>query len=147
MTAAIDGPTTRAAFMLTLFSVMALLTSSGPTSSSTKVRRAGVSTTATKPSPMATANTIQSCTAPVTVSSPSSSARDAAAIWVAISSLRVSKRSTTTPPSGPKKVTGRNWQAVTRPSSVLLPVSCSTSQPWATVCIQVPASETAWPPK
>ena len=52
MRAAIDGPTTRAAFMLTLFSVTALLTSSGPTSSSTKVRRAGVSTTVTKPRPI-----------------------------------------------------------------------------------------------
>ncbi len=142
-TAAMAGPTTRAALMLTLLSVTALLTSSGPTSSSTNVWRAGLSTTVTKPRAMATTKTIHSCTAPDTVRSPSTSASTADAIWVTTRRRRVSTRSTITPPSGPKNVTGRNWQAVTRPSIVLLPVSWRTSQPWATVCIHVPASEIA----
>ena len=137
----------RAAFMFTLFNVTALLTSSGPTSSSTIVRRAGVSTTATTPRPTATTKTIQSWTAPVTVRTPRRVARAPAATWVMIRMRRVSKRSTITPPMGPRNVTGRNWQAVTMPRTVLDPVSWRTSQPWATVCIHVPAIDTAWPPK
>ena len=38
-------------------------------------------------------------------------------------------------------------QAATRPSDVPEPVSSSTSQPWATFCIQVPTRLTAWPAK
>ena len=78
---------------------------------------------------------------------PSTSASIADAIRVTTRRRRVSTRSTTTPPSAPKNVTGRNWQAVTRPSIVLLPVSWRTSHPWATVLIHVPAREIAWPPK
>ena len=44
-----------------------------------------------------------------------------------------------TPPHGPKNSTGKICRAMTRPSAVPEPVSLSTSSPWATVCIQVPA--------
>ena len=40
---------------------------------------------------------------------------------------------------------GRVWSATTAPSAVPEPVSFSTSQDWAIICIQVPTSETAWP--
>ena len=40
---------------------------------------------------------------------------------------------------------GPNCSAVTMPSAVPELVSSSTSQSWATRCIQVPVSETSWP--
>ena len=54
-------------------------------------------------------------------------------------------RSATTPAYGPSSSVGRVWRAMTAPSAVAEPVSSSTSQDWAIICIQVPASETAWP--
>ena len=46
----------------------------------------------------------------------------------------------------PNKV-GMNCTATMNPTCVGLLVILSTSQPIATVCIQVPMSETSWPPK
>ena len=40
-----------------------------------------------------------------------------------------------------------NWAAATTPSHNGSWVSISTSQAWATDCIQVPIREIAWPPK
>ena len=54
-------------------------------------------------------------------------------------------RSATTPAYGPSSSVGRVWRAMTAPSAAAEPVSSSTSQDWAIICIQVPASETAWP--
>ena len=66
---------------------------------------------------------------------------------VVISSLRFGKRSASSPPQAPKSNIGRNCRAVVRPTARPLPVRLSTSQSAATVCIQVPESETSWPTK
>ena len=69
------------------------------------------------------------------------------AICSTIISLRLSTRSATTPPYGANSRTGSVCSATTRPSSVLEWVSTRTSQDWAVICIQVPASEIDWPVK
>jgi hypothetical protein len=56
-------------------------------------------------------------------------------------------RSATTPAYGPSSNVGSVCRATTRPIAVPEPVSSSTSQDWAIICIQVPASEIDWPPK
>jgi hypothetical protein len=48
-----------------------------------------------------------------------------------------------TPPQTPNNSSGRNWSAVVSPRATPLPVSLSTNQPWATICIQVPVSDTS----
>ena len=55
-------------------------------------------------------------------------------------SFQRSNRSTSTPPHTPKSSIGRNWRAVAVPIATGLPVSSSTSQSWATRCIQVPTT-------
>ena len=65
----------------------------------------------------------------------------------AIINLRLSTRSATTPPYGPSSSTGNVCSATTTPILVPEPVSTSTSQDCATVCIQVPTREMAWPRK
>ena len=67
--------------------------------------------------------------------------------WVTYSTRRLSIRSANTPPSGPNRNIGRNRAAVVRPSWVPLWVRSSTTNDWATVCIQVPATETSCPKK
>ena len=67
--------------------------------------------------------------------------------WVTRSTRRLSIRSANTPPSGPNRNIGRNLAAVVRPSWVPLWVRSSTTKDCATVCIQVPATETSWPKK
>ena len=52
-----------------------------------------------------------------------------------------------TPAMAPKSSRGRNCRAVTSPSAVPLPVSFSTSQAWATFCMNEPAIEIDWPVK
>ncbi len=59
---------------------------------------------------------------------------------------RLSTRSAITPPYGPSSRIGVIWTATSSPSAVPESVSVSSSQPWAMVCIQVPTSDTAWPP-
>ena len=51
------------------------------------------------------------------------------------------------PPQAPKRRIGRNWSAVVMPTATPLPVSARISQISATVCIQLPDSETSWPAK
>ncbi len=77
--AAMAGPTTRATLMLIVLRVMALLSRSAPTISSTTVWRAGLSTTVTTPRSTASTNTIQTATTSVTVSRPSTRAMTPAA--------------------------------------------------------------------
>ena len=67
--------------------------------------------------------------------------------WVRYSTRRLSIRSANTPPSGPNRNIGPNLAAVVRPSWVPLWVRSSTRKDCATVCIQVPATETSWPKK
>ncbi len=146
-TPAMAGPTMRAPFMTTLLRVTALVRRSGPTISNTKVWRAGMSKALTMPRASANAKTIQRRTDPVSTISPSTAARTPETAWVANRKWRLSTRSATTPPVGPSTSIGRNWKAITRPSHVPLPVSCSTSQPSATLCIHVPLTEMICPKK
>ncbi len=124
-----------------------MTTRSAPTISITKLCRAGLSIAFTEPRANTSAMTIQTSTAPVTASPNRTRAGIAIAAWVAISSLRLSKRSASTPPYAPKSRIGANWLAVVRPTANPLPVSWSTSHISATICIQFPLSETTWPAK
>ena len=62
-----------------------------------------------------------------------------------IISRRLSSRSATTPAYGPSSSVGSVCNATTSPIAVPDEVSSSTSQDWAIICIQVPASDTDWP--
>ena len=53
----------------------------------------------------------------MTVSRPRARARTAADAWVTKSSLRLSRRSATSPPKEPASSMGRNWRARTMPTS------------------------------
>jgi hypothetical protein len=64
-----------------------------------------------------------------------------------MSSLRRSTRSAIAPPQGPSRSDGRPPAARTRPSEAAEPVSCSTSQPIAVCCKNVPLAETTCPAK
>jgi len=61
--------------------------------------------------------------------------------------LRLSCRSASDPPSGPNNRIGPNASAVSIPRATPLPVSWSTSQAAATICIHVPVTEIACPMK
>ena len=146
-TPAAAGPTIRALCTITLLSATALTVRSGPTSSVTKLWRAGLSSALTAPRANTSANTIQTSTAPPIVSAHSVSAGTAISAWVTISSLRLLMRSASTPPIAPKTRIGRNCSAAVRPTAVPVPVSFTTSHISATVCIQLPESEITWPAK
>ncbi len=81
---------------------------------------------------------------PVTVNTPSTTARAAATDCVQIRSRRLSNRSATTPPSGASSSVGKNWAAMTAPRAEPRPVSSSTSQDNPSSCIHVPLNETSW---
>jgi hypothetical protein len=74
---------TRAEFITTLLRLTALGRSSRPTSSRTKVWRAGLSTRFTKPRKVASMKTCHSRTAPTAVRRPKVRARTPATDWVA----------------------------------------------------------------
>ena len=135
------GPTIRALWTITEFSATALTVRSGPTSSVTKLWRAGLSSALIAPRVKTSAKTIQTSMCPPTVRPHSASAGSAISAWVTISSLRLLMRSASTPPIAPKTRIGRNCSAATRPTAVPEPVSFTTSHISATVCIQLPESE------
>ncbi len=137
----IPGPTARAAFTVTEFSVMALRSSSWPTISRTNACLAEFSNALLRPGMTASTQTSQSRTTPAIVSRPSRSAWQPIAICSAIMSRRLSTRSATTPPYGASSKIGTAWSATTKPRSVLECVSVRTSQDWPVICIQVPTSE------
>ena len=83
----------------------------------------------------------------MSVSANSASAGSAIAAWVAISSRRFGTRSATSPPHAASPSIGANWSAAAIPTATPLCVSWSTSHVSATVCSQVPLSETSWPRK
>ncbi len=141
------GPTARAAFTVTEFSVIALRSSSRPTISRTNACLAEFSKALFRPRMTARRQTSQNVTAPSTVSSPSTRAWQPMASCRTIISLRLSTRSATTPPYGARSRTGSVCSATTSPSLVLECVSTRTSQDCAVICIQVPASEIDWPAK
>ena len=66
---------------------------------------------------------------------------------VAITSLRLSNRSATTPAKSPKTVKGMKRQKARMPTASGEWVSSTTSQARATFCIQVPLTEITWPVK
>ena len=66
---------------------------------------------------------------------------------VAITSLRLSNRSATTPAKSPKTVKGMKRQKARMPTASGEWVSSTTSQASATFCIQVPLTEITWPVK
>ena len=70
-----------------------------------------------------------------------------AAACVAMTSLRESMRSATTPATRPKIVNGTKRQNASAPIASGEPDSSITSQARATFCIHVPASDTSWPLK
>ena len=89
----------------------------------------------------------QTCTASVTTRP---NRTNASVIWTAcvtISVCRLGSASAMRPPNSPSTSTGRNVSAVVSPRTNGSWVSWRTSQAWATCCIQVPTSDTSWPPK
>jgi hypothetical protein len=109
--------------------------------------RTGFSKALLTPSAAARTAISQSLIAPNTVSSPRTSACTPIRLWSTTISRRLSTRSAITPPYGPSSSTGSACSATTSPRSTLEPVSVSTSQDWAIICIHVPTSEIACPPK
>ncbi len=107
----------------------------------------GLSTELTEPRTKTSANTIHGSTAPVAVRPQSASAGRAIVACVTISSLRLGQRSASTPPQAPKRRIGRNWSADVTPTATPLPVSSRISHISATICIQLPLSETICPAK
>ena len=51
------------------------------------------------------------------------------------------------PPKAPSRSIGRNWSAVVTPTATPLPVSERITQISATICIQLPDTETSCPAK
>ena len=142
ITPAIAGPVIRAEWTRTLLRLTALTTRSGPTISITNACRAGLSTASTRPRRAITAKTIQASTAPSAVSRKSSAAGTAIPVWLTISSLRLSKRSASEPPIAPKRRMPANCRAVAMPTAKPESVSVRISHSSATICIQLPASDT-----
>ena len=81
------------------------------------------------------------------VSTARIAARIIIAVWTQSRTRRFGNASAATPANSPRMMTGRNWAAATMPSQIGSWVSSRTSHAWATCCIQVPTSETAWPAK
>jgi hypothetical protein len=144
---AVAGPTIRAVCTMTLLSETALTSRSAPTISTTKLWRAGLSAAFTDPRTKMRASTIHVWTTPPAVRAQSVSAGIAMSACVIISRRRFGMRSASRPPHAPATRIGRNWSAAARPTIVPLPVRRRMSQTSATVCIQLPASETTWPVK
>ena len=144
---ALAGPTIRALWTMTEFSETALTTRSAPTSSMTKLWRVGLSTALTVPRTKTSAQTTSGVTDPPTVSAKSASAGRAMSAWVTMSTRRFGRRSASRPPHAPKSRMGTNCSPAVRPTAAPLPVSCTISHISATVCIQLPETETIWPAK
>ena len=141
------GPMIRADWMITLLRLTAFTTRSRPTSSITKLWRAGLSMALTAPRTNTSASTIHTVTSPEAVSAHSASAGSAISVWVIASSWRLETRSASTPPHAPANSIGVNCSAAVRPTAVALSVSRRTSHISPTVCIQLPLIETIWPVK
>ena len=140
------GPRMRARLKAAELRPTALVTSSWSTSSDTNDWRAGASKAEPMPKTNASRYTCHTSTTPRTVIRPSTSEAPAITAWVTWSSRRLGKRSAITPAYGESSRTGRNWRPVVMPSAEPLPpVSCRTSQSWATRCIQVPVLLTTLP--
>ena len=124
-----------------------MTTRSGPTISITKLWRAGLSSAFTLPRTSTRANTIQGVTTPLTVTANSASAGTTMPSWVSISSLRLSKRSASSPPYAPISNIGANCSAASSPTATPLLVRRRISHVSATIWTQLPLSDTTWPVK
>src|ERR1022692_818334 len=143
---AMAGPTTRAALNTAELSEMALIRSSRLVIWITSAWRPGMSKALITPSRPASTSTCQTCTRPVRVSAASAKACTIDRVWVTMTTLRREKRSAAIPPSGPSANTAICEQNQAVPKSNSEWVRRYTSQACATFCIQVPTSETIWPP-
>ena len=86
--------------------------------------------------------------APLRVMAARATAATAIALWVHTSTVRLSKRSAINPAQTPSSRVGRNCSAIAAPTAnPLLWDRFRTNHPSAMVCIQVPMSDTIWPPK
>ncbi len=132
---------------MTLLSEIAFTTRSAPTISTTKLWRAGLSNAVTQPRRKIRPSTIAGVTTPLAVSAHSVSAGSAISACVIVSSRRFAMRSARRPPHAPATSTGRNCRPAATPTRVPLPVSLRISQTSATVCIQLPLSDTTCPAK
>ena len=101
----------------------------------------------TEPRTNTSASTIHAFAFPVLASAHNVSAGIAISACVIISSLRFETRSASSPPHAPANSIGTNWSAAVRPTATLEFVSFKTSHISATICIQLPLSETIWPMK
>ena len=150
-TPATAGPAARARLKSDAFSDTALGSSFRPTISKTKAWRAGMSTTCTAPPTAARRKTSHTVACPVRARRARAAALSIRVVWVAMIVVRLSKRSTSGPPSRPKTVYGRNWKAASAPRASGDPVgewvSSTISHAWAMFCTQVPEMETACPAK
>ena len=146
-TPATAGPKMRAAWIRALFRPTAFTTRSDPTISVTKLWRVGLSTAFTAPRANTRPKTIQASTRPPAVRPQRSSAGMAMSAWVTRSSRRFERRSASSPPQTAKSSIGRNWRAAVRPTAPALSVSVRISHISATICIQLPLSETSCPAK
>src|ERR1035437_6999443 len=145
-TPAMAGPTTRAALNVAELSEMALMRSSLLVIWITSAWRPGMSKALITPSAPASTSNCQTWTRPVRVSAASTKACTIDRVWVTMTTFWRGKRSAAMPPSGPSANTAiwEQNQAVPNRSSEW--VRRYTSQLSATFCIQVPTSETIWPP-
>ena len=85
-------------------------------------------------------------TVPARAIAPSTIEVRAMATWVSWSRRRLGNRSAMSPAYGDSSSTGRNCSPVVMPSWVPpVPGRLSTSQSWATRCIQVPVFDTTLP--
>ena len=141
------GPTTRAALKRLELSAIALGSSSRPTIWNVSACRAGASSTRTMPRSAVSRYTSWTVTTPPSVSPVSAKARSMEAVWVPITVLLASIRSTSTPANSPSTVNGRNWKTARMPTATGEWVISSTSQAVAMFCIQVPLTEITWPEK
>src|SRR2546425_365683 len=126
---------------------MALVSPGLPTRSTMKDWRAGMSSVLASPYRVASTATCQYLTWPLHTSADRASAWTMSALWVPMMSRRLRTRSLMAPPTKENRSIGANCSVPIIPSLNGELVSSSTSHDWPTLCIQVPISETSWPPQ
>src|SRR3989344_5143179 len=131
MIPASDGPTARAVLFSVALRLIAFFKCASSTISETNDCRAGLSNTRITPKRNAYKYNIHNSIAPARRIMLITNERAPNAVCVVRSIIRLSSLSAMTPPHGPKKNIGPNWNARTKPSMEPDPESASTSQPSA----------------
>ena len=144
---AIAGPITREPLKRPELSATAFGSSRGPTIWKVSDCRPGASNARAMPPSAASTYTSGSVAVPVSVTTASAIEIAMALACVAMTSLRDSIRSATTPATRPKTVKGTKRQNASAPIASGEPESWMTSQARAMFCIHVPASDTTCPVK